>query len=322
MGRYVVIGAGAVGGVVGGRLHEAGSDVVLVARGAHLDALRRHGLRLDEPDRSRVLTLPVVGAPGEVDWRPGDVAVLATKTQDSEGALDALARAAPEVPVVCAQNGVTNERLAAGRFAHVQAVCVMLPAEHVDPGRVVAYSAPTPGILDVGRYPHGSDDLTDRIADDLRGAGFSSRAEPAIMRAKYGKLLSNLGNAAEAACGPDDPGLDALLSAARAEGERCLAGAGIDVVSTAEEAVRRGDLITMRAVAGAARRGGSSWQSLARATGSIEAEFLNGEIVELGRRHGVPTPVNATLQRVAVEMASRGEAPGSRCAAELLRADR
>ncbi len=57
--------------------------------------------------------------------------------------------------------------------------------------------------------------------------------------------------------------------------------------------------------------GGSSWQSLVRGTGSIEAEFLNGEIVLLGALHGVATPVNALLQRLAVEAAASGSPPGS-----------
>ncbi len=67
----------------------------------------------------------------------------------------------------------------------------------------------------------------------------------------------------------------------------------------------------MRAVGGAVRGGGSSWQSLARGTGSIEADFLNGEVVLMGRLHGVPTPVNAVLQQVAGELARQGAAPGS-----------
>jgi 2-dehydropantoate 2-reductase len=57
-------------------------------------------------------------------------------------------------------------------------------------------------------------------------------------------------------------------------------------------------------------QGGSSWQSLARRAGSIEAEFLNGEIVLLGGLHGVPTPVNALLQRLAVQAALDGSPPG------------
>ncbi len=56
--------------------------------------------------------------------------------------------------------------------------------------------------------------------------------------------------------------------------------------------------------------GGSSWQSLARGAGSIETEFLNGEIVLLGALHGVPTPVNALLQRLALRAAAEGAEPG------------
>ena len=59
------------------------------------------------------------------------------------------------------------------------------------------------------------------------------------------------------------------------------------------------------------RGGSSSWQSLARGSGSIEADWLNGEVVLLGRMHGVPTPVNEALQRLANEMAANGAAPGS-----------
>ncbi|GAA0903518.1 ketopantoate reductase family protein [Pseudonocardia zijingensis] len=320
--RYVVIGAGAIGGTIGGRLAEAGSEVVLVARGAHLAALRESGLRLDDPERSRTLRLPAAGGVDEVDWRPGDVALLCTKTQDTEALLDALRAVAPDVPVVCAQNGVANERFAAARFAQVQAMCVMLPAEHLTPGRVVAYSAPVPGGLDVGRYPDGVDELSERIAADLAAAGFSSLADPVVMQAKYRKLLLNLANAAEAACGPQSPGLAELAAAAREEGERCLAAAGIAVLSVEQERARRNGLINERPVDGASRGGGSTWQSLRRATGSVEAAYLNGEIVDLGRRHGVPTPVNSLLLETVTRMADGAEPPGIRDARELLVAAR
>ncbi|MEJ3652786.1 2-dehydropantoate 2-reductase N-terminal domain-containing protein [Actinomycetes bacterium KLBMP 9759] len=318
--RYVVVGAGAIGGTIGGRLHEAGRDVVLVARGAHHDTLRLHGLRLDEPGRSRTLRIPVAGHVTDVDWRAGDVVLLCTKSQHSVAVLDDLAEVAPDTPVVCVQNGVANERFAANRFAEVQSVCVMLPAEHLMPGRVVAYSAPCPGVLDIGRYPSGADELTVQIAADLAAAGFSSEPTPSIMPWKYRKLLLNLGNAAEAACGGDDPGLPDLVRAAVDEGERCLSAAGIEVVSRAEDRVRRGNLISMHPVDGAERQGGSTWQSLQRGTGSTEVEFLTGEIVAIGRRVGVPTPVNALLLETATEMAAGNERPGARDAAQLLAA--
>ena len=73
----------------------------------------------------------------------------------------------------------------------------------------------------------------------------------------------------------------------------------------------------MSPAAGARRGGGSSWQSLTRGTGSIEADYLNGEIVLLGREHGVPTPVNELLQRLANQFARERRAPGSITAGEL-----
>jgi 2-dehydropantoate 2-reductase len=73
----------------------------------------------------------------------------------------------------------------------------------------------------------------------------------------------------------------------------------------------------MRPINGQRRGGGSSWQSLARGTGSIEADLLNGEIVLLGRLHGVVTPVNELLQVVANELAASGAPPGSMSEDEL-----
>jgi len=120
-------------------------------------------------------------------------------------------------------------------FGNVYGVCVMLPTSHLAPGAVVAHSAPVPGILDIGRYPHGTDSTAEAAAGVLRSAGFESVPRPDIMRWKYSKLLMNLGNAVEALCGRVE-GLDAAVRAVRVEGERVLRVAGIDVASAEEEA--------------------------------------------------------------------------------------
>lgn len=315
--RYVIVGAGAIGGTIGGRLHEAGRDVVLVARGTHLDALRRDGLVLAEPDRVRTLHVPAAASVTEARLTDDDLLVMATKLQDAGPVLDEAHGLAPRATVLCAQNGVAGERWAAERFPEVLAMVVVLMAAHLDPGRVAAYMAPHPGILDLGRYPDGGTDLGRTVAADLTAAGFSSRSVPDIMRWKYRKLMSNLGNAAEAACGHSDPGALELHAAARAEGERCLAAAGIAVASEDEDDARRADLVRPHDVDGHERGGGSSWQSLRRGTGSIEARYLNGEIVALGESLGIATPVNAMLLRVAEEMAAAREQPGTRTAADL-----
>src|SRR5207342_3478153 len=109
-----------------------------------------------------------------------------------------------------------------------------------------------------------------------------------------------------------------LVSRARAEALACYEAAGIAWTDAATAEARRAGLPGMRPVGPTERAGGSSWQSLARATGSIEADYLNGEIVLLGRLHGVATPVNLTLQRLAARAARAGLAPGSMGIDELI----
>ena len=293
-------------------------EVVLVARGAHYEALRSDGLRIETPTGDSVFAVPVVDSPSAVDWRPDDVVVLAMKTQDTVDALGSLAATgAHAVAVVCAQNGVESERMAARTHDRVYSVCVMCPAAHLRPGVVQAFSVPMPGMFDVGRFPVGADDTAVALAAAFRSATFHAEARPDIMRWKYTKLLMNLGNAAEALCGRSAR-LSEVARLARREGIAALDAAGISYVSDEDFAARRGDHIRPQAIGGAPRPGGSSWQSLERGTGRIEADYLNGEIALLGRLYGVPTPANALLQRLANEAARLGNRPGEMAAEDIL----
>jgi 2-dehydropantoate 2-reductase len=317
--RFVVFGAGAVGGVVGGRLYEHGHDVLLIARGPHAKAIAATGLTLASAAGVVVLPVPVTQTPEAVDWRDDDVVLLAVKSQDTETALRQLGSSAPgSVPVACVQNGVANEQAALRRFANVYGVCVMCPASHLEPGVVVASSSPVTALLDIGRYPAGVDDVAAAVAAAFGSSTIESVARPDIMRWKYAKLLRNLGNAVDAICGPghrDTP----LAQLALEEGEACLRAAGIAFASAEEDAARRGNrLHPGDDVSGFPRGGSSSWQSLARHEGTIEADYLNGEIVMLGRLYGVPTPVNELLRRVADDMARDRAQPGTMRSEDLL----
>jgi 2-dehydropantoate 2-reductase len=315
--RFVVYGAGAIGGTIGGRLFQAGHDVTLIARGDHLRALQRDGLTLRSPDGSATLPVAAVGSPDEAELADGDVVLLAMKTQHTAGAVADLAQVAPPgVVVACAQNGVENERIALRSFPDVYAICVMLPAGHLEPGVVDALSTPTTGLLDIGRYPAGVDATAEAISAAFAGATFSSGPRPDLMRWKYRKLLLNLGNAVEAVTGTSGWASPAAKRLAE-EGEAVLRAAGIDYASAAEDAERRGDLLRPRPVDGGERPRGSSWQSLVRGVGSIEADYLNGEIALLGRLHGVPTPANDTLQHLANRFAAERRPPGAISADEL-----
>lgn len=309
--RFVVYGAGAIGGVVGARLFENGHNVVLIARGAHYDAIRDRGLRIQSPDDDATLAIRVVDHPAQLDLTADDVIFLAMKSQDTIGACQALSASAPrDIAVACFQNGVENERVVLRHFADTYAVCVMSPTAHTEPGVVLAQSAPVTGLFDIGRYPSGLDGRAHQIADALNASTFHSIARPDVMRWKYTKLLMNLANSIEAVVTPD-PRVGDLVELVRAEGEACLHAAGIDFASRDEDKERRGDRMDVRPVNGEFRGGGSSWQSLARGTGTIETDYLNGEIVLLGREHGVPTPANALMQHTANRLAGEGAPPKS-----------
>ncbi len=307
--RYIIYGAGGIGGVIGAQLFQGGVDVLLVARGPHLRAIQERGLQYQTPHQTVSLPIPAAGHPQDIDFRADDVVILTMKSQHTQAALDDLrAAAGDEIPLFCCQNGVANERMALRRFQNVHAMMVYLPAMALEPGTVQTHAARKTGVLDASIYPTGSNDLVAEVTATLDGVNFSARPNPTVMRFKYGKLIMNLGNALAAVSPPGEEAKE-IRALMRAEAEACFRAAGIDCASPEEETARRDDLMKSAPVEGQDRGGGSSWQSLVRGTGNIEADYLNGEIVMLGRLHGVPTPANWVLQRQANALAAnKGEA--------------
>jgi 2-dehydropantoate 2-reductase len=308
--RYVIYGAGGVGASLAAQLHLCGRDVSLVARGRQLAALRDAGLLYRTPVETQRLHLPVAGSPGEIDIGPDDVVVLAMKSQDTAPALADLLEASGSDPaVVCAQNGVYSERMALRLFPRVYGMSVWIPATFLEPGVVLNYWPSA--ILGLGRYPSGAGELGHKIVDDLESAGFTASLEDRVMRWKYAKLLTNIQTALDALCG-SRAGLEDVCKQLQTEAEACYAAAGIEYASGEEQ----GQKLALAAgrmgeIDGKPRGGGSGVQSLSRGAGSIETDYINGEITLLGRLHDVPTPANQAVQTTAREIARRGLAPGS-----------
>ena len=329
--RYVIIGAGAIGGSIGGRLHQAGRDVVLVARGAHLDALRRDGLRLRTPDEDVTLAVPAVGGADELTLTEDDVLVLATKTQQVEAALPAWAdapvrdadgretgTAGSHLPALMALNGVASEQIALRYFSRVVGVCLWLPSVHLVPGEVIIRGGPRSGMLHLGSVPQGRDQaLLHEVAADLEAANFDVPLPADVMPWKYRKLISNLGNGLQALVGPRG-GSGRLAAALDAEARTVLDAAGIEVTPDAEESAARAAAFTMHHVPGVPDDvGGSTWQSLQRGTGNVETDYLNGEIARIAHAHGTEAPLNARLATLVRQAAARGQQPGAVTADEL-----
>jgi 2-dehydropantoate 2-reductase len=311
--RFVVFGAGAIGGVVGARLHQSGHDVLLIARGAHREAIATNGLTLKSPVEQVTFKIPVAATAAEAGITDGDVVLLATKSQDTWGALTDLRDASPDLepPVVLLQNGVENERVALRLFPDVHGAGVWAPTAHLEPGVVLAYGTNFSGRIDVGRVPRGIDETTRAVCDALGRSHFEADPREDIMVFKYSKLINNLANGAQAVCGADADGLGELAERVKSEGREVLRQAGIEFEAPiVADVTGRWDRIGMGEIDGKGHEGGSTWQSVVRGAGSVETDYLNGEIALLARQHGLDAPLNELLQRLTQATIHGGHQPG------------
>ncbi|MCG6859649.1 MAG: ketopantoate reductase family protein [Salaquimonas sp.] len=296
--RFIISGVGAIGGTVAACLAGNGREVAGIARGRQLDAIREGGLTLKTPDGGSHVRFDCAADIASLGLRPDDVILLCVKSQDTQDVLERLAAAgATRQPVLCLQNGVANERVALRYFENVYGVSVMMPCDFAAPGLVHAFGTPHPGIFDIGRYPSGRDGTTEEIAGIFNEAGIVSFVHEQVMASKYGKLLVNLHNVLEAGFGREDA-YRSWAEKAREEAAAAYRAAGIEWQDVGFNDPRREQYMKMGTIPGVRRMGSSSTQSLMRGAGSIETDYLNGEIALLGRLHGVPVPVNAALCRI------------------------
>ncbi|CUU60704.1 2-dehydropantoate 2-reductase [Parafrankia irregularis] len=326
MTRYIIIGAGAVGAMLAAQLTEAGIDHVLVGRGEHIRRIREDGLRYVQHGEPRTVRVSTASDPDEVDLRGGDLLVLATKVQDAEAAvrtwawrpvdLDGGPGVAAELPLLTLQNGLDADRIALRRFARVLGGTILTSAHYHNVGEVRSGARDAIGVLTVGGAPRGTDPALEGVAADLRRAGYIVQLTDDVTRWKAAKLLHSVRNGLEVLAGDDDEERSALGQRLVAEARAVFEAAGLSVADTAAE--RTEDLSTfgIDPNSGVVSGRQSTWQSFARGVPS-EADFLNGEIVLLGRLHGVPTPVNAALQRVLGEADARRLSPGTRTLREV-----
>lgn len=251
-----------------------------------------------------------VGQPSEIEFREGDVVLLTVKTQDTRAALtDLVAATDLDLPIVCAQNGVASERMVARCYSRVYGMLIWLPSIFLDPGRVISYGHPGIAMLDAGCYPSGVDACIEEVTAAIRNSGMHATPRRNIMAWKYNKLRQNMNNAFDAML---DLGADAshFVDEARREATACIEAAGIELVPQDEATATRAQFGVHPKPVDGVTLGGSSWQSLQRGLGSIETDYINGEIVQLGRAHGVATPVNLAIVRLANRFAQSKRKPG------------
>lgn len=315
--KVAVIGAGAVGSLIGGLLAERGEDVTLVGRRPHVEAIREGGLRLDGPGGGRAVRLQARERLAESP----DLAIFAVKTQDLDEACREAAPLVGRAPVVTMQNGVRCDEIARRHFLPERIVgCVVFSMAHfTEPGRVGCHVR---GWLTVGA-PFDDRSPVREVGAVLEKA-LPVRHSGDIAAARWTKLVGNLNNALPAATGLPlqeiyfspatsrlplrmmREGLD-TISAAGIRPDRSPHSLGMRLAARLPEPVPLGAFRALaRTRLGSLPMLGSTWQSLARGS-PTEIDYLNGEIVRLGERLNHPTPYNERVVGLVHGVESSGQ---------------
>jgi 2-dehydropantoate 2-reductase len=280
--RIGIIGAGALGSVIGGSLAEAGNDVLLVNRNrAHVDAINRDGLtiRTDGKDRAVAIRAAIPAEVGE----PADLIIVLVKSfHTAEAVREAIGLVGPNTTVLSLQNGLGHEDILIGLVGRERVI-----AGKTYVGGVVL----GPGELDGRISPR-----IERIAATFEAAGMKLFVSRNIMGAMWDKLLVNIATGAlsgitrlpygELYAVPELE-VTAMAAVAEAIAVANASGIALETVHPRDAWVKAGSGLPPEFKA-------SMLQSLEK--GSVtEVDFINGAVVRAGAKAGVPTPVNATL---------------------------
>lgn len=323
--RVAVLGSGANGSSIGADLHAAGVDVTLIEQWPdHVEAIRRHGLRIEMPDRElhvepRILHLCQVAELRD----PFDVVLVLVKAYDTRWAAELIRPLVAEHGLVAAvQNGMSTEQVAAAVGAErTMGTVIEISSTMYDPGVVHRHSGPERSWFAVGALPgSGAAGREEEVAALLRHAGTVAVVDD-IQATKWMKLVSNatvLVPTASLGLPMLDalavPGMRGLMVRA---GREALAVGGalgfpiLPIFGLTPEDVASPDTVVDTLLdtlyAGFVRPGATTtvlqdWTKGRRS----EAGDLNGEVGRRGREVGVPTPVNDALLAIA-ERIERGE---------------
>lgn len=305
--RVIVVGAGGVGGYFGGRLAATGTDVTFVARGPHLDAMRRKGLRITSPLGD--VTVPVRAVETVGDAGPADVVIIAVKLWDTVAIVPALRPLADGgAAILSLQNGVQKDE---ELRQHLPDCSVMggicyIAATISEPG-VIAHNGTMQRIV-LGEYDGQRSTRAQAITAEVRAAGIDTEISEDIERLIWEKFVFLVGMSGMTAMtgttiGPirDDERQRAMLREAMLEVVEVGRARGVGLAEDfADDRVAFCDTLP-------ATMTSSMASDLARGH-RLELPWLSGAVVDMGAVLGVPTPVNASIVEALEPMVDGGSA--------------
>ncbi len=301
--RIAIVAPGGVGGYFGGLLAMAGEDVVAVARGAHLEAIRAQGLRIEGARGNHVARIEASDSASRLGT--ADVVLFAVKLFQAEAAARAAAPLfGPQTLAISLLNGIDGPDKLAGALAGVPVLggSAYVSAVIAEPGLVRYTSAMSSIVFGAPQGDGGANDAARAKAADFvercRKAGFSAEMTDDIQSALWTKFIGLAANAALTSAarlpaGPlySDPDVVEVAAALIAEGTSVARAAGAKVADDIETvSVGRLNQFPPGMYA-------SMYHDIAKG-GPLEVDGLSGYIVREGRRLGVPTPHHAALYAV------------------------
>ncbi len=321
--RIVILGAGAVGSLIGGYLFKSGQEAILVCSREHAKEINKNGLRINGIQGELSIPIPAVDSISDITWRDDDIVFLTTKTFDTPLTIESLEGVAANLEVVCFQNGVRNEAIACKKFKKVYGGIVSLFVKYLEPGIITHVEG---NQLGIGLYPEGLDPTIESLTNILTKANFSVNPYSNVMALKWSKLFHNLNNALFAIIGlPVMEGVKYesvrfLMADILDEALRAYQAENIEIIplpgdQPPEETIKNlrieGDFQYETSQDEEKQMRPSTWQDLYLRRKRTEVEYFNGEIVKLGTKHGVPTPFNSTMTSIVIQMSEDGIAPGT-----------
>jgi len=307
--RVAVFGTGGVGAYFGARLAEAGNEVAFIARGAHLDAIRTNGLRVDSV-LGDMLVKPALASDSAADIGPVDVVLLGVKTWQVEHTAPALAPLlGPETLIVPLQNGVeTADLLAAAVGArHVAGGVCGGFCFIVGPGHIQHIGGVT--FIKFGELDRTKSARVERLRVEFAKANVDASVPDDIQVALWEKLMlvvpfGGIGAVSRAPIGviTQTPETRALLTAGMRE---IAVVAQMHGVSLPRDALER----TLALLDRTTPTGTSSLQRDIAAGKPSELDAWTGAVVRLGAKHGAPTPLHSFLYAalLPLERRARGQ---------------
>lgn len=328
--RIIILGAGAIGSLLGAYITKTGNKVVLVGREDHVNKINLDGLNIITDKDNFTIPVPAVSDLSSIKFEQGDIVFLAIKSEDINEAIKLLNNNCPAgIPVFCLQNGVGTEEIVSKHFNNVYGGVVFFSGTYLDPGKIIYTRVDKIGI---GLYKGGIDNLTQQVNDILLKAGFGSFAHESIMAVKWSKLVIVLSMAVSAIAGLSGPETvsnkdsRALVADITEEAMNVIKTAGIELADAPGRPALSQHIAMLKStdefgpvpeIPEELKHRPSLWQDLASQRGKTEIDYLNGEIVKLGEKFNIPTPLNSLCVKIVKDMAMKREMPGKHSIAEL-----